>query len=84
MLSDVASACVQDIALKLRIPQRKPWNSMASSLSMATDVAAKDAALLVGVLPPNEAEARQLVADIQKGLERSERSGTWLSVPQLL
>ncbi len=43
---------------------------MAQSLEAAASTAANDRALLVGVLPPYRAQAKELVVDIQKGLAR--------------
>ncbi len=71
-LLDDLSPCppMQDIAVKLRIPQRKPWSGMAQSLDAAAKAAADQEAMLVGVLPPYRAQAEEMVTDIQQGLDR--------------
>ncbi|GAB4820888.1 hypothetical protein N2152v2_007934 [Parachlorella kessleri] len=61
---------LEDIAVKLRIPQRKPWSGMAQSLDAAAKAAADQEAMLVGVLPPYRAQAEEMVTDIQQGLDR--------------
>ena len=65
-----AAQPLQDIAVKLRIPQRKPWSGMAQSLDAAARAAADQEAMLVGVLPAYRDQAEEMVAEIQQGLDR--------------
>lgn len=61
---------LEAVGFKLRIPQRKPWGSMSDDVAAAAELAGDEARMLKGVLPPDEEQARQLVADIQQQLER--------------
>lgn len=70
--SDVATVQekLEAVGFKLRIPQRKPWGSMGDDVAAAAELAGDESRMLRGVLPGDEEEARQLLADIQQQLER--------------
>lgn len=61
---------LEAVGFKLRIPQRKPWGSMGDDVAAAAELAGDEARMLRGVLPGDEEQARQLVADIQQQLDR--------------
>lgn len=70
-----ASACcsslrLQAIGFKLRIPQRKPWQAMADDAAAAAALVADRPRMLTGVLRGDEAEAEQLIVDLQEQLDR--------------
>ena len=52
------------------LPQRKPWKSMGDDVAAAAELAAQQPLMLAGVLPADQAEAVQLVGDIQVTLDR--------------
>ena len=66
---------LEAVAFKLRIPQRKPWGSMADDVAAAAQLAAQPQRMLAGVLPPDAQQAETLVADIQRTLDRWGRGG---------
>lgn len=65
---------LEAVAFKLRIPQRKPWKSMGDDVAAAAELAAQQPLMLAGVLPADQAEAAQLVGDIQVTLDRLARA----------
>ncbi|PSC69067.1 peptidyl-prolyl cis-trans cyclophilin-type [Micractinium conductrix] len=65
---------LEAVAFKLRIPQRKPWGSMADDVAAAAQLAAQPQRMLAGVLPPDAQQAETLVADIQRTLDRLARA----------
>ncbi|KAL4457505.1 hypothetical protein ABPG75_012370 [Micractinium tetrahymenae] len=65
---------LEAVGFKLRIPQRKPWGSMGDDVAAAAELAGDERRMLAGVLPGDEEQARQLVADIQQQLERLSRA----------
>lgn len=50
--------------------QRKPWKSMGDDVAAAAGLVAQQPLMLAGVLPADQAEAVQLVGDIQVTLDR--------------
>ena len=61
---------MQAVAFKLRIPQRKPWQSMADDVAVAVALAADQQRMMAGVLPAGQEEAQQLIDDVQVILAR--------------
>lgn len=59
---------LEDIAYKLRIPQRKPWDAMSKDVSKATALITQRDKALYGVLPEQEQQAGQLADDILNSL----------------
>ncbi|EFN58901.1 hypothetical protein CHLNCDRAFT_140837 [Chlorella variabilis] len=65
---------LEAIGFKLRIPQRKPWQSMAEDTATAAALAADQQLMMAGVLPGDEAQAEELLAELRVQLDRLARS----------
>ena len=65
---------LESIQYALRIPQRKPWQSMALSASKAVELATDGDACLRGVLPADFDAARELLEGIMSDLGRLQRA----------
>lgn len=65
---------LEAVQYALRIPQRKPWQSMASSAAAATELADDGDACLRGVLPEDREAARGLLEGITSDLKRLQRA----------
>lgn len=61
---------LERIQFKLRIPQRKPWGTMAEDVADAARRASNEATVLRGVLPADVPKAKQLVEEVQAELGR--------------
>lgn len=61
---------VESVQALLRIPQRKPWGSMARDVKDAEDLARSTSAILVAVPPGKEQVAQGMVDEIVARLER--------------
>ncbi|KAK9818070.1 hypothetical protein WJX72_006649 [[Myrmecia] bisecta] len=61
---------IEDIAFKLRIPQRKAWGSMQSDVDAATKLMQQPDKVLYGVQPKDMAQGQQLVKAIVEELRR--------------
>ncbi len=59
---------LEDVAFKLRIPQRKPWQAMADDVGAAAAVMATPERVMYGVPKGKEGTAQQLNASISSGL----------------
>ena len=70
---------LQAVAFKLRIPQRKPWQSMAEDVAVAAALAADQQRMMAGVLPAGEEEAQQLITDVQVILARCVGGVVWVA-----
>ena len=69
--SDALHPRVQAISGQLRIPQRKPWQSMADDAAAAAVLASDAPRMLAGVLPgEGEQQGRELLVGIQDTLAR--------------
>lgn len=65
---------LEAIGFKLRIPQRKPWQSMGDDAAAAAALVANRQLMMVGVLPGDEEKAAALLDDIEAVLVRLARS----------
>ena len=65
---------LEAVQYALRIPQRKPWQSMASSAAAAIDLVADGDSCLRGVLPADIDAARGLLEGIGSDLTRLQRA----------
>ena len=61
---------LEAVQYALRIPQRKPWQSMAVSAAAASELVADGDSCLRGVLPADIEEARGLLEGIASDLTR--------------
>ena len=59
---------LEDVAFKLRIPQRKPWQAMADDVGAAAGVMARPEKVMYGVPKGSEETAQALNASISSGL----------------
>lgn len=59
---------LEDVAFKLRIPQRKPWQAMADDVGAAAAVMALPDKVMYGVPKGSEQTAQALNASISSGL----------------
>lgn len=65
---------LEAVQYALRIPQRKPWQSMAVSAAAASELVADGDSCLRGVLPADIEEARGLLEGIASDLTRLQRA----------
>lgn len=65
---------LESVQRYLRIPQRKPWASMATSTQTAFELASDGDACLRGVLPPDIEKAHEMLDGIQSDLSRLQRA----------
>ena len=65
---------LEAVQYALRIPQRKPWQSMASSAAAATELVGDGDACLRGVSPADMEAARSLLEGITSDLTRLQRA----------
>eukprot|EP00798_Chlamydomonas_sp_ICE-L_P006267 gene6267-2895_t len=67
-----AQKSLEDITYLLRIPQRKPWGSMANDVKKALAIAANEEAVLAGVPADKLDEARALSKELYSRLKKLE------------
>lgn len=65
---------LESVQYLLRIPQRKPWQNMATSAATAARLAADGDSCLRGVLPSNMKSGEVLLEEIRSDLTRLERA----------
>ncbi|KAL6772295.1 CYN37 [Auxenochlorella protothecoides x Auxenochlorella symbiontica] len=59
---------LESVAFKLRIPQRKPWASMAEDVAAGAGLAADEGRALAGTPSPALSQARRALGEVRAGL----------------